>query len=101
MSRYSPHLGLVAHFHAGPSCRSGVAGVYALEPIHRGGLDMVEFGISHLRHLIWNGYHQEARRELFDLQHLAHEAVYLNGERLRPAVSRFRARCEELRSYLE
>jgi hypothetical protein len=78
-----------------------LAGVYALEPIHRGGLDMVEYGISRLRHLIWNGYHQEARRELFDLQHLAHETVYLNGERLRPAVSRFRVRCEELRSYLE
>lgn len=78
-----------------------LAGVYALEPIHRGGLDMVEYGISRLRHLLWNGYHQEARRELFDVRHLAHEAVYLNGERLRPTVSRFLARCEELRGYLE
>jgi hypothetical protein len=26
--------------------------------------------------------------------------VYLNGERLRPAVSRFVSRCEELRGYL-
>ena len=78
-----------------------LAGVYALEPIHRGGLDMVEYGISRLRHLIWNGYHQEARRELFNVRHLAHEAVYLNGETLRPAVSRLRARCEELRGYLD
>ncbi len=56
-----------------------LAGVSALEPIHRGGLDMLEYGISRLRHLIWNGYHHEARRELFDARHLAHEAVYLNG----------------------
>jgi hypothetical protein len=61
---------------------------------------MIEYGVSRLRHLIWNGYHHEARRELFDAWHLAEEAVYLNGERLRPAVSRFLARCEELRGYL-
>jgi hypothetical protein len=78
-----------------------LAGVYALEPIHRGGLDIVEDGVSRLRHLLWNGYHHEVRRELFALRHLAYETVYLNGERLRPAVTRFIARCEELRSYLE
>ena len=77
-----------------------LAGVCALEPINRGGLDVLECGISRLRHLIWNGYHHEARRELFDARHLAHDAVYLNGERLRPAVCRFLARCEELRGYL-
>jgi hypothetical protein len=78
-----------------------IAGVHALEPIHRGGLRMIEYRISRLRHLIWNGYHQEARRELFDVQHLAHEAVNLNGVKLGPAVSRFLARCEELPGYLD
>jgi len=77
-----------------------LTGVCALEPVHLGGLNMIEYGISRLRHLIWNGYHHEARRELFDARHLAEEAVYLNGERLRPAVSRFLALCEELRGYL-
>ncbi len=77
-----------------------LAGVCALEPVHRGGLNMIEYRIGRLRNLIWNGYHHEARRELVDARHLAHEAVYLNGERLRPAVSRFLARCEELRGYL-
>jgi len=72
-----------------------LAGVRAFEPPHRGGLDILDYEIGRLRHLIWNGYHHEARRELFDARHLAHEAVYLNGERLRPAVSRFLARCEE------
>jgi hypothetical protein len=79
--------------------KQALAGVYALEPIHRGGLDMLEHGISRVRHMIWSGYHHEARRELFDARHLAHEAEYLNGDRLRPAV-RFLARCHELRGYL-
>jgi hypothetical protein len=78
-----------------------LAGVYALEPIHRRELDIIEYGISRLRHLLWNGYHHEARRELFDVRHLAHEAIYHNGERLRPAVNRFLARCEDLHGYLE
>jgi hypothetical protein len=77
-----------------------LAGVCALEPVHRGGVNMIAYGIGRLRHLLWNGYHHEARRELFDARHLAHEAVYLKGERLRPAVCRFLARCEELRGDL-
>lgn len=77
-----------------------LAGVYALAPVHHAGLDVVQYRLSRIRHLLWNGYHGEAGRELFGLQHLAREAVYLNGERLRPAVSRFLARCDELRGYL-
>ena len=42
---------------------------------------------------------REAQQELFDLQHLAREAVYLNGDRLCSTVGRFLARCEELRGY--
>jgi hypothetical protein len=33
-------------------------------------------------------------------RHLASEAVYLNGERLRPTVDRFLWHCDELRGYL-
>jgi hypothetical protein len=77
-----------------------LAGVFALAPTNHAGLDMVEYRLSRIRHLLWNGYHGEAGRELFSLQHLAREAVYLNGDRLRPAVGRFLARCEELRGYL-
>ena len=77
-----------------------LAGVYAMAPNHHAGLDMVEYRLSRIRHLLWNGYHGEAGRELFGLQHLAQEAVYLNGDRLRPAVGRFLARCEECRGYL-
>ncbi len=77
-----------------------LAGLCALEPVDRGGLDILAYEIGRLRHLIWNGYHHEARRELFNARQLADETVYLNGERLRPAVNRFLARCEELHGYL-
>jgi hypothetical protein len=75
-------------------------GVYALAPRHRAGLDIVDMRVERLRHLIWNGYHDEARRELFGLRHLASEAVYLNGERLRLTVDRFLWHRDELRGYL-
>lgn len=75
-------------------------GVYALEPVHQAGLDVVSDRVSRIRHLLWNGYHDEARRELFGVRHLASEAVYLNGDRLRAAVTRFLSRCDDLRGYL-
>jgi hypothetical protein len=80
-------------------------GVYALNPAHQAGLDqagldIVSYRLSRTRHLLWNGYHDEARHELFGLQHLASEAVYLNGESLRAPVTRFIGHCDELRSYL-
>lgn len=75
-------------------------GIFALQPEHRAGLDIVDYRLSRIRHLLWNGYHEEARRELFGLRHLAGEAVYLNGERLRRSVDRFLWHCDELRGYL-
>jgi hypothetical protein len=59
-------------------------GVYALEPRHRAGLEIVDWGIGRLRHLLWNGYHQEAHGELFGMRHMASEVAYLNGEKFRP-----------------
>ena len=75
-------------------------GVYALEPVHQAGLDQVSDRLSRVRHLLWNGYHDEARRELFGMRHLASEAVYLNGDQLRAAVIRFLSRCDALHGYL-
>jgi hypothetical protein len=56
-------------------------GVYDAEPPHRAGLEIVEGRIGRLRRLICNGYHEEARRELYGMRHMASEVVYLNGER--------------------
>ena len=75
-------------------------GVYAAEPQHRAGLEIVEWRIGRLRHLIWNGYHEEARRELYGMRHMASEVVYLNGERFRSPVGRLLWNCDDLWRYL-
>jgi hypothetical protein len=75
-------------------------GVYAAEPLHRAGLEIVEWRIGRLRHLIWNGYHEEARRELYGMRHMASEVVYLNGERFRSPIARLLWNCDDLWRYL-
>jgi hypothetical protein len=77
-----------------------VRGVYALNPRHRTGLEMVEQRIGRLRHLIWNGYHEEAHDEVFEIRHMASEVAYLNGEKFRSAVARPLWNCDALRRYL-
>jgi hypothetical protein len=75
-------------------------GIYAAEPQHRAGLEIVEWRLGRLRHLIWNGYHDEARRELYGVQHMASEVVYFNGERFRSPVGKLLWNCDDLRRYL-
>ena len=77
-----------------------LAGIYALRPTYQAGLDYVSVDVERLRHLIWNGYAEEAGQALWALTHLASEAIYLNGEYLGPAVRRFLLHCQELRGYL-
>ena len=77
-----------------------VRGVYALDPRHRAGLEMVEWRIGRLRHLIWNGYHEEAHDELFGMRHMASEVAYVNGDKFRPSVARLLWNCDDLRRYL-
>jgi hypothetical protein len=48
----------------------------------------------------WTGYHDEARRELYGMPHMASEVVYLNGERFRSAVGRLLWNCDDLWRYL-
>jgi hypothetical protein len=77
-----------------------LAGVYALRPTYHAGLDFVRVDVERLRHLIWNGYADEAGHALWGLTHLASEAIYLNGEHLGSAVRRFLLHNQELRGYL-
>lgn len=77
-----------------------VQGIYALDPRHRAGLDMVAQRIGRLRHLIWSSYHREAHDELFGMRHMASEVAYMNGEKFRPAVARLLWNCDDLRRYL-
>ena len=77
-----------------------LAGIFALRPTYQAGLDFVSLDVDRLRHLIWNGYADEAGQALWALTHLASEAIYLNEEHLGPAVRRFLLHCQELRTYL-
>jgi hypothetical protein len=63
-------------------------------------VEIAEWRIGRLRHLIWNGYHQEARDELFGMRHMASEIAYLNGEKFRLAVAGLLWNCDDLRRYL-
>jgi hypothetical protein len=80
--------------------QQALKGVYALQPRHHGGLDLVALRIERLRHLIWNGYHREARHELFGMRHMASEVAYMNGEAFRRPVARLLWNCDDLRRYL-
>ena len=80
--------------------QQAVRGIYALNPRHCAGLQMVEWSIGRLRHLIWNSYHEEARDDLFEMRHMALEVAYLNGEKFRTAVARLLWNSDDLRRYL-
>ncbi|MGI4748870.1 MAG: hypothetical protein ACRYFY_22905 [Janthinobacterium lividum] len=80
--------------------QQSIRGIYALDPQQRGGLEIVEDKVRRLRHLIWNGYHEETHDELFGMRHMASEAAYLNGDKFRPAVARLLWNCDGLRRYL-
>lgn len=64
-------------FDARPAYRERFAGLYGLRPGHHGGLDLVAMRIERLRHLICNGYHQEARNELLGMRHMISGAAYM------------------------
>jgi hypothetical protein len=80
--------------------QQAVRGIYALNPRHCAGLEIVAWRIGRLRHLIWNGYHEEAHDELFEMRHMASEVAYLNGDAFRPAVARLLWNGNDLRRYL-
>jgi hypothetical protein len=80
--------------------QQALRGVYVLRPRHHAGLDIVALRIERLRHLIWNGYHREARNELFGMRHLASEVAYMNGETFRRSIARLLWNCDDLRRYL-
>jgi hypothetical protein len=77
-----------------------LAGIYALRPPHHMGLDFVSLDVERLRHLIWNGYADEAGESLWSLSHLAHEVICLDGHQFGPAVRSFLHHCQDLRAYL-
>jgi len=56
-----------------------LAGLLGSDLEQKGSLRYVEFDVSRLRHLTWNGYGDEARRALRNITHIAANAIWLNA----------------------
>lgn len=66
----------------------------------KGPLRYVDFDVSRLRHLIWNGYGDEAQRALRNITDMAANAIWLNAQRGKVRIERFIQLASELRTYL-
>ena len=76
-------------------------GLVALAPTHRGPLEHARADVERLRHLLWNGHHEEACRALGRTARCASDALLLNGAAPEVEAGRLVARCAELRAYTE
>ena len=75
-------------------------GLKALDVRHQGPLDYIEIDVERLRHLLWNGYHDETHRLLASIVGMASNFVLLNGPAVEPKAWRFAGLCEDLRVYI-
>lgn len=66
-----------------------LAGPLGSDLEHKGPLGHAAFDADRLRHLIWNGYADEARRTLPGIMQIAASAVVLNGQQARARIERF------------
>jgi hypothetical protein len=66
----------------------------------KGPLDYAGFDVERLRHLIWNGYADEAHRALPGISQMAANATWLNGQNGRSRIERFAQLVKELETYL-
>lgn len=78
-----------------------LAGLIGSDLEHKGPLHYAEFDVERLRHLIWNGYGNEARRALPGIVQMAGNAAWLNGECGRARIERFAQLARELETYLD
>ena len=67
---------------------------------HNGPLRYAEDDVVRLRHLIWNGYGDEACRALQNITYMAANAIWLNAPRGKVRIERFIQLASELRIYL-
>jgi hypothetical protein len=73
-------------------------GLFALEPTQCGPLEHARVDAERLRHLLWNGHHEEACQALVRIARRAADAILLDGA-APEKVGRLIARCTELRAY--
>jgi hypothetical protein len=77
-----------------------LAGLLNSDLEEKGPLRYVDFDVSRLRHLIWNGYGDEAQRALRNVMDMAANAIWLNALRGEVRIERFIQIASELRTYL-
>ena len=77
-----------------------VQGLKALDVRHEAPLGYIEMDVERLRHLLWNGYHDETHRLLASIVGMASNFVLLNGPAVEPKAWRFAGLCEDLRAYI-
>jgi hypothetical protein len=77
-----------------------LAGLLVSDLEQKGQLRYVDLDVSRLRHLIWNGYGDEARRALRNITDMAANAIWLNAQRGKARIERFIQLASELRTYL-
>jgi hypothetical protein len=77
-----------------------LAGLIGSNLEQKGPLQYVDLDVSRLRHLIWNGYGDEACRALQNITDMAANAIWLNAPRGKVRIERFIQLANELRTYL-
>jgi hypothetical protein len=77
-----------------------LAGLLGADLEHKGPLRYAEDDVVRLRHLIWNGYGNEARRAVRSIVYMAGNATWLNGQDGRARIERFARLARELQTYL-
>lgn len=78
-----------------------LAGLLGSDLENKEPLCYAQFDVDRLRHLIWNGYGDEARRALPGIMHMAANAIWLNGQHGRARIQRFAQLAGELETYLD
>jgi negative regulator of replication initiation len=78
-----------------------LVGLEALGPVHRAPPEHAQVDVERLRHLLWNDYHQEARKALGRIVRWAETATWLNGAAVAAKAGRLAAHCTGLRAYIE
>jgi hypothetical protein len=89
------HLSMrVRHF------EPALKGLKAMIVRHQGPVEYMEMDVERLRHLLWNGYHEETHRLLASIISLRGGFVFLNGPPVEAKACRFVELCENLRTYI-
>ena len=77
-----------------------LAGLLGSDLEQKGPLRYVDYDVSRLRHLIRNGYGDEACRALRNITDMAANGIWLNAPRGKDRIERFIQLASELRTYL-